>query len=204
MVLGPNKNHFKVCAYYSKDKELLALFSTQKTRQYPVDMGIGTYMISGYYPELIALGRRFFEGIGYVGVGSIEFKKDDRDGQFKLIELNPRYWQQNIQATCAGVNFPYINYLDCIGERVEPVLSYKENIRFLDAREDYLSYLGNRKRGDVSFVEWVKSILGADCYSHFSWDDMVPARKYWLTRQRFKQLLQKVLQSGSLKSEAKR
>lgn len=199
MVIGPNANHYKVCAYYSKESKLLALFSTKKTRQYPVDMGIGTYMTSGNYPELIALGRRFFEGIGYTGVGSIEFKKDDRDGQFKLIELNPRYWQQNIQATCAGVNFPYINYLDCIGEKVDPVLSFKENIRFLDAREDFLSYMVNRKRGDVSFFKWVKSILSANCFAHFSWDDLKPARKYWLTKQRFKQLLHKIFRSSAAK-----
>ena len=76
IIKGPNCNHYKVCAYYSSAGELLALFSTQKTRQYPVDFGVGSYMISGYYPDLIAIARRFFEGIKYTGVGSIEFKKD--------------------------------------------------------------------------------------------------------------------------------
>ena len=103
MVVGPNNNHYKVCAYYSQEKKLLAIFTTHKNRQFPVDLGIGTYMTSVYHSDLITLGRRFFEGIDYTGVGSIELKKDDRDGQFKLLELNPRYWQQNIQAT---YNFP--------------------------------------------------------------------------------------------------
>jgi predicted ATP-grasp superfamily ATP-dependent carboligase len=183
MIIGPNKNHFKVCAYYSMEKELLAIFSTQKTRQFPIDIGIGTYMISGNFPELIELGRKCFEGMGYNGIGSIEFKKDDRDDQYKLIELNPRFWLQNIQATCAGVNFPYIYYLDCIGERVEPVLRFKENIRYWDAYPDLGSFLANRRRGEVSFFEWVKSIFSADCYAYFAWDDLKPIR------QRFKQLL---------------
>jgi predicted ATP-grasp superfamily ATP-dependent carboligase len=130
-------------------------------------------MISGNHPELIALGRKLFEGMGYNGVGSIEFKKDDRDGQYKLIELNPRFWQQNIQATYAGVNFPYINYLDCIGEKIDPVLSFKEDIRFWDAYPDVQSFLANRKRGDVSFFEWFKSILSADCHAHFAWDELL-------------------------------
>jgi predicted ATP-grasp superfamily ATP-dependent carboligase len=178
MVIGPNKNHFKVCAYYSKERKLLAVFSTQKTRQFPVDLGIGSYMTSGNYPELIALGRKFFEGAGYTGMGSIEFKKDDRDGEFKLLELNPRFWQQNIQAACAGVNFPYINYLDCIGEKVDPSFSFKENIRWLDAVADLQSFVINRKRGDISFLEWVKSILRADCFAYFSGDDLKPVGKY--------------------------
>lgn len=124
MILGPNKNHFKVCAYYSRERKLLALFCTQKTRQFPIDFGVGTLMISVNMPDLIMLGQKFFEGIGYTGVGSIEFKKDEKDSNFKLIELNPRFWQQNIQATYAGINFPYINYLDCIGAEVEQSLSF--------------------------------------------------------------------------------
>ncbi|MCP4608618.1 MAG: hypothetical protein GY845_07880 [Planctomycetes bacterium] len=150
MIIGPNKNHFKVCAYYSKDKNLMAMFSTQKTRQVPVDFGTGSFMASVNSPELIALGRRFFEGMGYTGVGSIEFKLDDRDARFRIIELNPRFWVQNIQATYAGVNFPYINYLDCTGGKVVPSLDFKENICWLNAFEDLASFIGNRKRGDVS------------------------------------------------------
>lgn len=178
IVIGPNKNHFKVCAYYSREKKLLAIFSTQKTRQFPVDFGVGSYMTSGNFPELIALGRKFFEGIDYTGMGSIEFKKDDRDGQFKLLELNPRFWQQNIQATCAGVNFPYINYLDCIGKRLDHSLSFKENIRWLDTVQDFRSFIANRKKGDISFLEWIRSILSTDCFAYFSWDDLKPVYKY--------------------------
>ncbi len=177
IIPGPNKNHYKVCCYYSKNHKLLALFSTQKTRQYPVDFGVGSYMASGYYPELIKLARRFFEGINFTGIGSIEFKKDERDGQFKLIELNPRLWAQNIQAAVAGVNFPLINYLDCIGEKVEPILDYNKNICWQDAIQDFQSFLGNRKKGDISIKNWFRSILQADCFAYFAWDDLRPGWK---------------------------
>ncbi|MCP4610596.1 MAG: hypothetical protein GY845_17950 [Planctomycetes bacterium] len=179
IILGPNSNHFKVCAYYSRQRELLGIFSTQKTRQFPIDFGVGSYMTSSNLPELIALGQGLFEGMGYTGMGSIEFKKDERDGKFKLIELNPRFWQQNIQATCAGVNFPYINYLDCIGAKTEPHLSFRDNICWLDVTQDFRSFLANRKRRETSFSEWFKSILRADCYAYFSRDDLRPILSYW-------------------------
>ncbi len=174
IITGPNKNHFKVCAYYNKKRELLAIFSTQKTRQFPVDFGVGSYMISGHYPELIKEARNFFEGIKYTGIGSIEFKKDDMDGKYKLIELNPRLWQQNIQATYAGINFAYINYLDCIGEDVKPILDFKDDIRWLDAIQDFQSFLGNNKKGDVKFYEWIKSVFKTDCCAYFALDDVKP------------------------------
>jgi predicted ATP-grasp superfamily ATP-dependent carboligase len=134
-------------------------------------------MTSRNVPALVELGRRFFEGLNYTGVGSIEFKKDDKDGTFKLIELNPRLWQQNIQATYAGVNFAYINYLDCIGEMVEPSLHFRENVRYVDRIQDFRSFLGNRQRGDVSIYQWLTSVYKADCFAYFAWDDMIPAWK---------------------------
>jgi D-aspartate ligase len=177
LIIGPNENHFKVCAYYSKARVLTSIFSTNKTRQFPVACGIGSFMKSQNMPELIRLARLFFEKTGYTGVGSIEFKKDDRDGQFKLIELNPRYWRQNIQATAAGVNFPYVNYLECIGKTVTPDLNFKENICWMNPGQDFLSFLGNKKRNDISFSQYIKSVLRTDCFAYACTDDLTPAIK---------------------------
>jgi D-aspartate ligase len=203
MILGPNKNHFKVCAYYSQEKQLLALFCTQKTRQFPIDFGIGTFMRSVNSPELSMLGQKFFDGIGYTGIGSIEFKKDEKDGNYKLIELNPRFWQQNIQATYAGINFPYINYLDCIGIQVEQNLKFKEGISWVALEEDFRSFLANRKRGEISLSKWLKFILLADCHEHYSRDDLKPS---WiqlkrLVRRFLKYLISRLLHRIFCKSQ---
>jgi predicted ATP-grasp superfamily ATP-dependent carboligase len=178
MVLGPNHNHLKVCTYYSKDNELLAAFCTQKIRQYPVDMGIGTSMISIHTPELLELSCRFLERLGYTGVSSIEFKKDERDGRFKLIELNPRFWQQNIQATHAQVNFANINYLDCLGQTVEPCLDFKQGIRWIDAFPDLRSFVSQSRKSNLSLLDWLRRVLDADCRAFLAKDDVRPVWKY--------------------------
>lgn len=183
IVIGPNKNHYKVSAYYNKERKPLAIFSTQKQRQFPGEFGVGTYMVSKKMPELIDLAKRFFEGIGFTGVGSIEFKFDERDGKFKLIELNPRLWQQNIQATYAGINFPLINYLDCVGEKIESIETFKEEVVWLDAIQDFQSFLYNYKNKQIKFLEWIKSLIKTNCFAYFAWDDPLPGLKnsnYWL------------------------
>ena len=131
-------------------------------------------MSSVYKKELISLGRKFFEGIGYTGIGSIEFKYDDRDGKFKLIELNPRFWQQNIQATTAGVNFPYINYLDCLGVKVEPCLSFKEGIGWLDFWADTRSFMSHRRKSKLSIAAWLRSVVQAKSFSIYASNDLRP------------------------------
>ena len=39
-------------------------------------------------PEVEPLGFRLLKSMGYHGIASVEFKRDPRDGQFKLMEVN--------------------------------------------------------------------------------------------------------------------
>jgi predicted ATP-grasp superfamily ATP-dependent carboligase len=191
IVIGPNTNHFEVNAYYSAQKELVGLFCTQKARQYPIDFGNGTFMISKKLPELSSLARRLFEGIGYMGAGVIEFKKDERDGRFKLLELNPRFTQQYFHAAVAGIDFAHMNYLECVGKKPEPAMEYEEDILYVDLFLDLLSFLQHRKQGYLTFTQWWRSVRKADCVEYFSRDDLKPGIHYLLRSGR--RFLKKIL-----------
>ena len=175
IITGPNRNHYKVCAYFSPTRELLAVFTTHKLRQSPVDFGTGTCMVSTVKPELVKLAMQFFDEIKYTGIGSIEFKLDERDGVFKMIELNPRLWMQNVQAALSGVNFSEICYRDLIGENPRAVTKHAIGVKWLDLKNDLLSFLANRRKGDVSLGQWLRSIGGVKGYAYFAWDDPLPA-----------------------------
>ncbi|HEY98605.1 MAG TPA: hypothetical protein G4O16_10560 [Dehalococcoidia bacterium] len=181
MIIGPNKNHYSVHAFYSKMKELLEISSFQRLRQFPIDMGDGTYIVIVNKPELAALGQRFLEAMGYTGIANIQFKYDERDSQFKLIELNPRIGMANILHTCAGVNTAYNYYLDCIGEKVAPALNPRENTSWLNLTGDISSFFANRKRGDLSFTKWIRSVFQADCFPYYARDDLRPICKRYVT-----------------------
>ena len=160
IILGPNTNHYKVCAYINRQGEPLAVFTLRKIRQYPTEFGVGTLVESLHFPELVELGLQFFKGIGYQGIGSIEFKRDERDGKLKMIELNPRLWQQNIQATDCGMNFPLIQYLDLTDQNPAPQVDFRDGVRWLDAMADFQSFWSYFRRGELSPWGWVKSWMG--------------------------------------------
>jgi D-aspartate ligase len=174
IILGPNTNHFKVSAYMGQTGEPLAVFTLRKIRQYPTEFGVGTVVESLHYPELVELGLTFFRGIGYRGIGSIEFKRDDRDGVLKMIELNPRLWQQNIQATDCGMNFPLIQYLDLTGQTPAPQTEFKEGVRWFDAMADFQSFWSYYRQGELSPPAWVRSWIGARSFTTFALDDLGP------------------------------
>src|SRR5262249_26318871 len=65
----------------------------------------GTVTESVDHPELAALGLRFFRRMACRGPGSVEFKRDECDGAWKPVELNPPLWQQHGFAAACGENF---------------------------------------------------------------------------------------------------
>jgi predicted ATP-grasp superfamily ATP-dependent carboligase len=172
IVPGPNTNHYKLSAYVGRDGTPLALFGLQKVRQYPPEFGVGCLVQSAEVPEVTELGLRFLTGIGYRGIGSVEFKRDDRDGRLKLIELNCRLWQQNSLATACGINFPLLQLLDLNGEEVAPRTTYRSGVKWLDAIPDFQSWWA--QRDSVGFAAWIASWRGTRAFSTFALDDPLP------------------------------
>jgi predicted ATP-grasp superfamily ATP-dependent carboligase len=176
VIPGPDTNHFKVCSYISKEGEILLAFTLQKIRQKPVRFGIGSCVKSIHFPELLDTGIRFFKRIDYTGVGSAEFKVNERDGKLYLIELNQRYWQQNSLSEKCGMNFPLYDYLHVTGQNPAPSSHFFENIKWVSIYTDWSSYREYGKKGELSFPEWIKSLKGPKVFSDFARDDWKPAQ----------------------------
>jgi len=174
LICGPETNHYKYCSYISSEGEILAEFTLRKIRQNPVRFGVGTVVESVYNREIIELGRKLFSEIGFIGIGSAEFKQDQSDGIIKLIEINPRYWQQNSLANKCGINFPYINYLDLIHRTQDPVKEFRTGIKWINIIKDFDTFLTYNKEGSLSYKDWRNSLKGEKVYSDFTWDDPLP------------------------------
>ncbi|MBD3182828.1 hypothetical protein GF312_11095 [Candidatus Poribacteria bacterium] len=174
IILGPNTNHFKVCAYMGEDNNPLLIFTLRKIRQYRTDFGIGTLVESLKYEELAQLGMQFFKGIQYRGIGSIEFKKDERDDKLKMIELNPRLWQQNYQATRCGMNFPLVQYLHLTGQKVHLQTDFTEGIKWFNATADFQAFWDYFRKGELMPWSWVLSWIDSKAFATFATDDIRP------------------------------
>jgi predicted ATP-grasp superfamily ATP-dependent carboligase len=174
LVLGPNTNHYKLSAYVAQDGEPQALFGLRKIRQYPPEFGVGTLVESVDEPEVTDLGLRFLRAVGYRGIGSVELKRDERDGGLKLIELNPRLWQQSSLATACGLNFPMLQYADLTGHPPVRPAPYRTGVRWLDAIPDFQSFRAQRKTLGAGWWDWPRSLRRVRAFSTFSASDPRP------------------------------
>lgn len=174
IVEGPDSQCYKYCACIAADGRPLLEFSLQKLRNHPAHFGVGCCCVSRAVPEVLALGRQIFQAIGYRGVGSIEFKRDARDGQLKLIEINARYWQQVALPTACGMNFPVMHYLEATGQAPEPLLTFREGVTWLNLELDAASCLEYQREGTLSWTEWRESLRGPTVTSDTEWTDPWP------------------------------
>jgi predicted ATP-grasp superfamily ATP-dependent carboligase len=121
LVPGGDDELYSLGSYLREDGEPLGLFSGRKLKQVPP--GIGTCRVGEavWVQEVVDSGLGFLRALGFHGLSQVEFKRDPRDGRFKLMEINPRLWQWHGLATACGVDLPVIAYRDLAGEKVEPV-----------------------------------------------------------------------------------
>lgn len=68
------------------------VFMHRRVREYPASGGVSSCAESFYDPKLEAYGRRMLDALEWHGVAMVEFRQDSRDGDYKLMEVNPKFW----------------------------------------------------------------------------------------------------------------
>lgn len=93
---------------FDRRSRLAAAFTSRKLRQWPAQGGRTVVSRSTHDPDLVEQVRPWFERCGWVGPAEAECKLDPRDGQLKLIEINPRPVAYLRFAVRCGVNLPLL------------------------------------------------------------------------------------------------
>jgi predicted ATP-grasp superfamily ATP-dependent carboligase len=174
---GPPTNHYFIDGFVDRHGEIKALFARQRLRMSPPDFGNSTLMVSIPLADVsstVTTLKSLFTDISYRGIFSAEFKLDDRDETFNLIEVNARpWWYVEFAARC-GVDVCTMAVRDALGEPVERVLDYITGRRCVFPYYDLHAARAARSAGKLTLAEWTRSWLGA-YQPIFRWSDPWPA-----------------------------
>ena len=89
------------------DGHATAMFAHRRLREKPPSGGVSVLSESTPLdPAAVEYSQRLLSELGWRGVAMVEFKRDDRDGQLRLMEINGRFWGSLELAIAAGVDFP--------------------------------------------------------------------------------------------------
>lgn len=115
---GPDSNLYFCLQYLDKRGQVAASFTGRKIRSWPPQTG-GTASCTAApeaHDELSRLTSQFFRDVGVIGMAGMEYKRDARSGEFRMVEptIGRTDYQEEV-ATLNGVNLPYAAYCAEIG-----------------------------------------------------------------------------------------
>jgi D-aspartate ligase len=185
LVEGPDAELGAYCAYLDEHSQVLCELTKRKPRQYPAKAGTGTLHVTDWWPEVAELGRRFLAGAGVRGHANVEMKRDQRDGQVKLIECNYRFIQATALFQAAGFDIVGFAYNRLAG-RPLPSMEYRRRARGIFVVNDLRAFGEYRRIGELGAGEYLRSLARPHHLMTMAWDDPAPAlRWHWgLVRKR--------------------
>jgi predicted ATP-grasp superfamily ATP-dependent carboligase len=125
-IAGPGVGIF-VCYDHGK---MVAVFSHRRLREKPPWGGVSVLCESTEVPaDAKDYAERLLADLNWHGVAMVEFKRDERDGMPKLMEINARFWGSLQLAIDAGVDFPNILLDTCRGATGGPMPSFRAGVK---------------------------------------------------------------------------
>ena len=173
---GVNYNSYRV------DGRVVAEFTAQKVRLTPRSFGPPSVVISRRLPEVVELGRRILDALGLDGFSCVEFKRDARDGGYRLMEVNGRFNLSSLLSERCGINFPWIAYRHLVmGEVEAAVADFREGVYWIDGTKDLVHGLPELVRRPWTIGRFVAPYRGEKVFAVLDRDDMRPlAKRYAL------------------------
>ncbi|HHS13731.1 MAG TPA: ATP-grasp domain-containing protein [bacterium] len=181
-------NLFSFCPFFKNTKSVAGI-TAQRLRQHPMDFGqASTYVEIVNIPLLKKISEKFLRSIDYYGLAEVEFIRDPRDEQFKMLEINPRIWGWHSLAVGAGVNLPWMVYHDLVidsrpntGRQALHVKTrFRPAEKWVRLTTDVPTAALEILRGRMRINQYIQSMKGKKEFAVWSLRDPLPFFGEWL------------------------
>ena len=135
-----------------------ARFAHRRIHEVPHTGGVSSFRESVRYPDIEAHALSVLRRIGWNGVAMLEYRREPGTGDFRLLELNARFWGSLHLALAAGVDFPRLLLDAWLGGR-EPEPSWRPGVRCRQTIPGEVRHVWSVLRdGDVSRRDKVRTV----------------------------------------------
>jgi predicted ATP-grasp superfamily ATP-dependent carboligase len=174
LVPGSGERQLSYCAFV-KDGEPVGTMTAVRRRQHPSDFGrASTFVETVDLPELEEPSMRLLREMDYYGLVELEYKRDERSGAVKLLDVNARTWGYHGLGAAAGVDFPTLLYRDQVGLPVHPCRA-RAGVRWARLATDVPNAIRDIRRRRLRTADYLRSLRGIDVGAVWATDDPLPA-----------------------------
>jgi D-aspartate ligase len=175
LIPDSHEHVFSLFTYVGRNGEALASVVGRKVRQGPLRFGTSAVFETRFEPDVLELGLRLLGSVDYRGFAHVEFARDPRDGEYKVLEVNtrPPVW--------AGIamNGPFdiarVAYDDLSGRPVEPLGVLQEKLTWVYLAKDLWVSAQMARRRELSLRGFLSQHLRTGKVGAvFALDDPLP------------------------------
>ena len=172
---GNDSDVFFYLTYCHEAGYPLVGFTGRKIRQWPPQIGCTSMAEPAASDEVVSVAQRLIKLSRFKGIGSVELKRDSRNGCFKIME--PTVGRPNLQsevATANGVNIVYRAYCELSGQAPIPLRRPREKTRWIYLDFDLTSGFNYWRKGELTLMAFIRSYRFPRYYADLSWQDPLP------------------------------
>lgn len=174
VIPGTGETQFSVAAF-CQDGETLLNMTARRTRQYPIDYGLGSSFVEALeIPEIIAPAEKLLRFMRVSGMVEVEFKLDRRDNQYKLLDINLRPWGWHTLCVACGLDFSYLQYRAVRGE-LPASITPRYGAHWVRFITDLPAGQQEVRAGITTRRAYLRSLMGKTVFSVLDWRDPLPA-----------------------------
>jgi len=160
---------------FVKNGVVFGSMEAQRWRQHPPEFGrAATFVESISLPEVVEPTLRFLQAINYYGLAEVEYKRDPRDGKYKLLDVNARTWGFHALGSPAGVDFCYLLYADQVGDPVE-ICHGRPGVGWIRMVTDVPTSIQGICAGRLNTRTYLRSLKDFEIESVYSSEDPLPS-----------------------------
>jgi predicted ATP-grasp superfamily ATP-dependent carboligase len=163
-------------ATFCEDGNIKAWMTARRTRQYPIDYGLGSSFVEAMdIPALFPLAEKLLRYMRVSGMVEVEFKYDERDKQYKLLDINVRPWGWHTLCISCGLDFPYMQYCSAVGTPPSALPAHIDySYHWVRMLTDIPAGMQEIRAGITTLSAYLKSLKGKTAFSVLSWRDPLP------------------------------
>ncbi len=149
-------------------------FVAEKVRLSPPKFGVPRVVRSRWLPEVAEIGQKTVKAFGYKGYSCTEFKKDPRDGVYKLMEINGRHNRSSLLSLKCGINFPYLEYRSHVDGNFPRQVQSDAEFLWIDEFRDLYQTFASAKEESLGLKKIVEPYLKNHVFAVFDRRDLAP------------------------------
>jgi len=159
---GPDSNLYSCNCYLNQYGEPLATFVSRKVRQWPPHVGKSSFGVECRSDDVLLETLSLLRGVGYRGLGYVEFKLDERNGKKFIVEPNVgRPTGRSAIAEAGGVELLHTMYCDLLGLPLPDNRQQRYgSAKWMHERRDLQSAFYYWRAGELTLRDWARSWSG--------------------------------------------